>query len=137
MSTCRDHHDAIRILLEKFPTAAPVDPAQTSKLLARLGAVLLAHLKLEDDQLYPALARSPNRTVRDTAIHYSQEMSGLKQTFVSFMGTWGNEAAIAAGQDSFIAAWSAVRSALEVRMAKEDHGLYSIAEDYLSHDQLA
>lgn len=137
MQTCREHHDAIRFLLEKFPTAVPVEPLAISKLLGRLRAVLLAHLKLEDDHLYPALGRSTDRTVRETAGHYREEMGGVKQTFVSFMGTWGNEEAIAADQDSFMTAWSGVRSALEVRMAKEDHGLYSIAEDYFSGEESA
>lgn len=137
METCRDHHDAIRMLLEKFPTAAPLQPVELAKLLARLGAVLTAHLKLEDDSLYPALEQSSDRTIRETALHYRDEMGGLRQRFLDFVGSWGSAAAIAADQDSFMTAWSALRSALEVRMAKEDHGLYAIAEDYLRRDEPA
>jgi iron-sulfur cluster repair protein YtfE (RIC family) len=137
MRTCREQHDALRFLLEKLPAAAPVEPADAAKLLARLSAVLLAHLKLEDDQLYPALARSSDRTVRETALHYREEMGGLKQSFDAFMSAWGSAEQISADQDDFIAAWSAVRSVLEIRMAKEDHGLYSIAEDYFSGQESA
>ena len=116
LQTCREQHDSIRILLE------------VTKLLARLFAILGSHLKLEDNRLYPALERSSDRTIRETALHYRQEMGGLKRAFADFMTTWATESAIAADPEGFMAAWSAVRRALEVRMEKEDHGLYRMAE---------
>lgn len=137
MHTCREHHEALRILLEQFPGGMPVNADAVSKLLARLSSLLLAHLKLEDTQLYPALEKSANRTVRETATRYQHEMGGLKEAFVDFLAVWGTTAAIAANTKGFLEAWSGVRAALEVRMAKEDHGLYSIADDYLAHDETA
>ncbi len=137
MQTCREHHEALRILLEQFPSGVPLNANTVSKLLARLSSLLLAHLRLEDTQLYPALESSANRTVRETATRYRNEMGGLKEAYVDFSATWGSETAIAANPEGFFEAWSGVRSALEIRMAKEDHGLYSIADDYLKHDESA
>ncbi|MFN2528166.1 MAG: hemerythrin domain-containing protein [Candidatus Baltobacteraceae bacterium] len=137
MHTCRQHHEALRILLDRFPESLPLDAADFSKLVSRLSTLLLTHLKLEDDLLYPALELSEDRTVRDTAIRYRQEMGGLKDAFMKFVSTWGTEDAIAANQAGCLDAWLKVRAALEVRMAKEDHGLYSIADDHLSRDETA
>ena len=137
MHACREHHEAIRILLELFPTKAPIDCTATSKLLERLKNVLLAHLKLEDTRLYPALESSGDCDVRQTAARYRLEMGGLRASFVSLLGTWPSETEIAADPALFMSEFTEFRKALEVRMAKEDHGLYAIAEDYLSRDDIA
>ncbi len=137
MHTCRQHHEALRILLDQIPQNTPVDAASFSKLLSRLSTLLLTHLKLEDDLLYPALELSEDRTVRETAVRYRQEMGGLKGAFVNFVSSWGTETAIAADQVGCLDAWTKVRTALEVRMAKEDHGLYTIADDQFSRDETA
>jgi len=97
--------------------------------------VLIAHLKLEDDRLYPALEMSAERSVRETAIRYRMEMGGLKAQFVQMLETFGTEDKIALDQTAFLETWSVFRKALETRMAKEDHGLYEIADEYLTHNE--
>ncbi|GAC1658955.1 MAG: hemerythrin domain-containing protein [Vulcanimicrobiaceae bacterium] len=137
IDTCREHHEAIRTLLEAFPTNPPLDGEATERLLKRLVTLLSVHLKLEDDYLYPALERSAHRTVRETAVRYRTEMGGLRGQFTAFAGTWASADEISARPSEFLSAWSAVRAALEVRMAKEDHGLYAIAQEDLSREETA
>ncbi|GAC1504461.1 MAG: hypothetical protein NVS1B14_10290 [Vulcanimicrobiaceae bacterium] len=137
MQTCRQHHEAIRSLLERFPTRTPLDPGAVSSLLARVGRAVATHLQLEDDHLYPALEQSAEREVRETAIRYRVEMGDLKSQFASLLDAWSTEASIAAAPEAFMAQWLPVRKALEIRMAKEDHGLYAIAEDYLERNDIA
>ncbi len=137
MQTCRQHHEAIRNLLERFPTHTPLDAAAAFVLLERLGRAVTAHLQLEDDHLYPALEQSAERDVRETALRYRAEMGDLKAQFVSFLGAWNTEASIASKPEAFLAHWARIRKALEIRMAKEDHGLYAIAEDYLERNNIA
>ena len=134
MQTCRDHHEAIRILLAYFPQTEPFDPVKLYSTLKRLAAVLLAHLRLEDGSLYPLLEESDDRTVRETAHRYQEEMGGISSEFRALLTRWDSAEAIASNPSEFLRAWKLFRGRLEVRMAKEDNGLYAIAEDYLTKD---
>ncbi|MDQ6931339.1 MAG: hemerythrin domain-containing protein [Candidatus Eremiobacteraeota bacterium] len=135
MHTCREQHEALRILLELLPRSTPFNSGDVVGLLGRLGHLLTTHLKLEDDRLYPALEKSSDRDVRETAHRYRAEMGDLREKFGTFLKTW-TAPAISADQQAFMAQWSDLRNALEVRMAKEDDGLYAIAEDFLSRDEM-
>ena len=135
MQTCRDHHEAIRILLSYFPSAEPFDPAKVQSTLQRLATVLVRHLRLEDEFLYPILEESDDRTVRETAHRYREEMGGLSAEFGTLLARWGQNGSIAASPAEFLDAWKPFRGRLEVRMAKEDNGLYAIADDYLTEDR--
>ena len=134
MQTCREQHEALRILLELLPRSVPFHSPDVAALLGRLGRLLTAHLKLEDDRLYPALEQSSSRDVRETARRYRVQMGDLRGQFGAFLEKW-TEPAIAADQQHFMEHWSELRNALEIRMAKEDDGLYAIAEDFFSHDE--
>jgi hypothetical protein len=134
MQTCRDQHEAIRSLLDLFPEATPVEAKAVTDLIARLGRVLSRHLKLEDDFLYPALLASDDRTLRETALRYREEMGGLSRDFDALLAEWTTGNAIKQRPQEFLVSWLAFKRRLEVRMAKEDHGLYEIAEDYMKQD---
>lgn len=134
LQTCRDHHEAIRILLDYFPQAEPFDPVRLHDMLQRFATVLLRHLKLEDAFLYPVLEESADRTVRETAARYREEMGGISGEFRALLARWSGADRIAASPAGFLEDWKPFRSRLEVRMAKEDDGLYAIAEDYLTKD---
>ena len=132
MQTCRDHHEAIRILLGYFPQAAPFEGAKVYGLVERLSMILVHHLRLEDNFLYPILEESTDRTVRETAIRYRDEMGGISSEFHALLARWSGAEAIGAKPAEFLREWKLFRSRLEVRMAKEDNGLYAIADDYLT-----
>lgn len=134
LQTCRDHHEAIRTMLGLFPKTAPFDAAAVADWLARLARILQRHLKLEDGFLYPALFAAGDRTLRETAVRYQNEMGGLSGEFAKLLTDWSQADAIAQRPQEFLAAWEPFRERLEVRMAKEDHGLYEIADEYLKHE---
>lgn len=134
MQTCRDHHEAIRSLLDLFPEAAPVQAKAVADLIARLARVLSRHLKLEDDFLYPALLASEDPALRETALRYRQEMGGLRHDFDALLAEWSGANAIEQRPEEFLVSWLAFKRRLEVRMAKEDQNLYEIAEDYMKQD---
>lgn len=129
IQTCRDHHVVVGHL------AAELDenpkPAEARALLRRLKTVLLAHLKLEDDWLYPSLTSSDNAVVRGKAEKYRREMGGLKERFVALLESWAPEGAIENRSAEWIAEWGAFSQALRQRMATEDNDLYVAAEEDL------
>ncbi len=63
VQTARDHHSIIRYLLAEIDKEG-ASAAQFRALLGRLRNVLVAHLKLEDDWLYPKLAQSGNASLQ-------------------------------------------------------------------------
>lgn len=134
LQTCRDHHEAIRTMLGLFPQTEPFDAKAAADWLARLGRILQRHLKLEDEFLYPSLLAADDRTLREVAVRYQDEMGGLSGEFAKLLADWSQADTIAQHTQEFLAAWLPFRQRLEVRMAKEDHGLYAIADDYLKGD---
>ena len=131
IQTCRGHHAVLREQLERFPAPVAAHAPQIRTALRELETVLLRHLAFEEMRLYPALevASSP---IADQARRYREEMGDLSGRFVAFLQRWIPEPAVEAEPQAFAHAWSAVRTALERRMAAEDDDLYDVAERYSS-----
>ncbi|MDP9111190.1 MAG: hemerythrin domain-containing protein, partial [Candidatus Eremiobacteraeota bacterium] len=127
IQTCRDHHVVLRYLVEEIGKP-DVQPDASLGLLKRLRTVLLAHLKLEDDWLYPHLQRSVNDVVRHKSQTYSREMGGLKENFVTLWQTWTRPNAIADNSEAWRSDWNTFQKGLLERMDREDHDLYVAAE---------
>lgn len=127
VQTCMDHHVVLRYLADDIggPTTAPKD---LLPLLRRFRTVLIAHLKLEDDWLYPNLSKSENVIVRGKADRYQREMGGLRDHFAQLWSRWSGEGAIESALESWREDWSRFASALEKRIEAEDHDLYVAAE---------
>lgn len=131
VQTCRDHHVVLRYLIEDLdkPETRPEDALG---LLARVRNVLIAHLKLEDDWLYPRLATSENAIVRGKAERYRSEMGGLRERFDALWKRWSKAGAISGDPDAFRAEWHTLRQALIARIETEDDDLYVAAETDLT-----
>lgn len=127
IQTCRDHHVVIRYLTEEINSTDP-DGHTIPALLKRLRTVLFAHLKLEDDWLYPRLADSENDVVRRKAERYAREMGELKEHFTQLYEAWNLPGAVIADQDRWKQEWSGFSRALEARIMAEDDDLYVAAE---------
>ena len=127
IQTCRDHHVVLRYLLEELGKPE-VSPEATLGLLKRLRTVLLAHLKLEDDWLYPHLQRAANDVVRRKAQTYSRDMGDLKENFLTLWETWTRPGEIARNRAVWRSDWNIFTKALIERMDREDHDLYVAAE---------
>lgn len=126
VQTCRDHHVMLRYLADevgKEKRRASVVP-----LLRRLRAVLLVHLKLEDDWLYPRLSQSPNGIVREKAERYRREMGGLRSQFDALWKNWSADGAIDAHFEQWQSEWRRFDEAVQARISSEDEDLYVAAE---------
>jgi hypothetical protein len=127
IQTCRGHHAVLRAQLERFPAPVAVNAGQIRTALHELETVLLRHLAFEDVRIYPVLeAAAP--AIAERARRYREEMGDLSGGFVAFLRRWSAGHAIEAEPQAFTQAWTAVRTALERRMAAEDDDLYEIAE---------
>ncbi len=123
VQTCRDHHVVLRYLAEDLGNAAP-RPKVAQALLARVRTVLVRHLKLEDDCLYPRLQNSSNEILRGKAERYRTEMGGLRRQFSELWNRWSADGAIAADVAGFHQEWLSFQTALLARIDSEDSDLY-------------
>jgi len=125
----REHHRAIRDLVSRMPegTAAPVEE-QVRPVLIKLTGLLAAHLKLEDDHLYPAMLANIDPEVRARAELFQTEMGGLSEAFGRFSDRWIAPRAISADPAGFARDWGGIRSALDGRMDREDRDLYALVD---------
>jgi len=126
VQTCRDHHTVLRYLADEV--GKEDRPAERVRMLQRLRTILTAHLKLEDEWLYPRLAGSANGIVRGKAERYRREMGGLRGHFDRLWKRWSVEGAMASEPDAWRAEWRRFEEALQSRIASEDHDLYVAAE---------
>jgi len=126
VQTCRDHHVVLRYLAEELSKEQRAD--NIAPLLRRLRTVLLAHLKLEDDWLYPRLLKNANSIVRGKAERYRREMGGLRKQFDDLWTSWSSEGAASSSFGAWQHQWRLFHEAIEARMATEDEDLYVAAE---------
>jgi GAF domain-containing protein len=131
VQTCRDHHSVLRYLLDDMDKEHTT-PAEMLALLKRFRSVLLAHLKLEDDWLYPRLGRSENSIVQTKAERYRREMGGLRDQFAQLWRKWSIDGAIESNAQGWRSDFHAFRRALLGRIDTEDHDLYVAAETDLA-----
>jgi hypothetical protein len=95
--------------------------------LSRLAGVLKMHLSIEDEVLYAALAQSQDRTVRETARQFAEEMGGLAARFTTYNSLWTLHA-IEADPAAFVAETRALFTALAERIDRENQLLYPLFE---------
>jgi GAF domain-containing protein len=126
VQTCRDHHTVLRYLAEEVHKQSQAEGALP--LLRRFRTVLLAHLKLEDDWLYPRLSQSANGIVRGKADRYRREMGSVRTQFEQLWAHWSAEGAMNAQFEDWQQAWRTFHQAIESRMTTEDNDLYIAAE---------
>ncbi|MFY7960671.1 MAG: hemerythrin domain-containing protein [Elsteraceae bacterium] len=101
--------------------ARDADPIRRS--LSRLMGKLGVHLAIEDDYLYPRLKDHANAVVRNTAIRFEAEMSGLKPAFQAFKEKWTSDA-IGRDPAAFRAELGVLFAALGHRVERENSLLY-------------
>ncbi len=86
------------------------------------------HLKMEDEILYPALLRHPERIVRALAKLYLEKMGRIKDEFNNYMANWPDPKTVSANPDGFINETKNIFEILSSRMDKEDNELYSFID---------
>jgi hemerythrin-like domain-containing protein len=101
---------------------------EITMMLARLTGILRIHLALEDEILYPALRKSPDRAVAEIGERYWREMGGLADTFLNFVDRWKRADTLLAEQSRFRTEAAEVFKALGDRIAMEHREVYPLAE---------
>jgi GAF domain-containing protein len=130
VQTCRDHHVVLRYLSNEV--SKEEHPPNVLPLLGRLRTVLLAHLRLEDDWLYPRLAQSANGIVRGKAERYRREVCGIREQFEGLWTKWSRGKAIEEHFESWQDDWRRFSQALDARVEMEDDDLYVAAETHFT-----
>jgi GAF domain-containing protein len=126
VQTCRDHHSVLTYLQGEL-AKTDATAAGSFSLLQRFRSVLLAHLKLEDEWLYPRMSESHNAIVREKAKRYRDEMGDLRAEFDRLWAAWKQEA-MERDFAGWKRAWDAFASRLSKRIEHEDQDLYVAAE---------
>lgn len=122
-------HAELIALAEQISQACGDDQAVAAnaevirRSLSRLMGKLGVHLAIEDDYLYPRLKDHANAVVRNTAIRFEAEMSGLKPAFQAFKEKWTSEA-ISLDPGLFRTELGALFAALGHRVERENSLLY-------------
>lgn len=97
--------------------------------LKKLGTALVAHLSLEDHQLYPELERlateSGAENLAVVARQFSTNMSRISAALLAFLAKYEKPFTDVA---AFKRDWSAVLAALSARIASEEVTLYPLYE---------
>jgi len=95
--------------------------------LGQLNAVLHAHLKFEDDFLYPCLKESNNKYTAETAAKFSAEMGGLAQKFADYIRQYiGTPHSIREDLKKFVKETASLIDKISARIEAEDKELYEL-----------
>lgn len=103
------------------------DANEARQLIDKIDPVLVAHLAIEDDELYPLLLNSPDTDLRTIGVEAFESMIGIYAVWVQFREYWTADAMLA-DTGRFAAATSAVVGALSMRIEMEQDSLYPAAE---------
>jgi hemerythrin-like domain-containing protein len=127
---CRQHHVMLLFLLAGFPTSLPFDSKVAFDQLERMKALLVRHLRIEDERLYPLLEAAHDTVLAARAVRYSHEMGGLHRAFEQFCERWNAAEAIAHNAGMFLLEWAPIGDLLCRRIEAEETDLYPQAETY-------
>ncbi|MDQ6933213.1 MAG: hemerythrin domain-containing protein [Candidatus Eremiobacteraeota bacterium] len=133
IQTCRDQHVALKYLLDQMDDVGAADESRIVAFLQRLRTVLLHHLRLEDEHVYPRLRRSKNRTIQATARQFEAQMGNVAQAFTEFYSRWTTSGAISTHSNDYVRHWRTFARSLRERMSAEDDRLYAMAESELEN----
>jgi hemerythrin-like domain-containing protein len=101
---------------------------QIYNLLSDLDRSLHVHLIKEDETLYPALLRHPDKEIVKLTKQFQNELGGLRHEFHSYIKNWPNIIAVQNNSDEFIKETTRIFDALAYRVDKEDNELFSLID---------
>ncbi|MGH7027157.1 hemerythrin domain-containing protein [Brevundimonas sp.] len=102
---------------------APDDSREALGLIEAIDQLLVEHLTIEDQVLYPALLDAPDAATRAFAADCIEEMGGILDVWVHYREQWTAER-ILADPRRFHEVTGGVVGALASRVEKEDAELY-------------
>jgi len=89
--------------------------------------ILLLHLKLEDDELYPALEKSKEEEIKEISQKYSEEMKLISKRTISFFETYAHLKVDELSQNEYFNLdLNTIIAIIEKRMNIEEESLYPL-----------
>ncbi|WP_439477595.1 hemerythrin domain-containing protein [Brevundimonas sp.] len=103
------------------------DALEARRLIAEIDLELVAHLTIEDTELYPLLMNARDEGLRILGAEAFAGIGGLLETWVRFRDHW-TETAMLADPRRFAVARGRLMRALSLRAEMEEDSLYPAAE---------
>lgn len=103
------------------------NPKQAVVLLGRLSGVIKLHLAMEDESLYPNLAKSADTKVKGVADKFIKEMGGIAKAYLAYADKWTDKA-VKENPKGFISETNGIIKVLGERIQKEESELYPLAD---------
>lgn len=103
------------------------NPKQAVILLGRLSGVIKLHLAMEDESLYPNLAKSADTKVKGVADKFIKEMGGIAKAYLAYADKWTDKA-VKENPKGFISETNGIIKVLGERIQKEESELYPLAD---------
>lgn len=126
------HKELLEIITEMSSCLSPdqlaKDAAYVHGMLLNMSATLKFHLTREDQALYPALCRHPDKKISVLAKKYLDEMGGINDAFEQYAARWPHAMAIQENPEGFIKESREIFAALSRRIDREDNGLYPLLD---------
>lgn len=128
----RKHHAELAEAVGQI--SASLDPQRLAKsageIRSRLSALigkLSIHLAMEDNSLYPSLAKHADAKVRDIGAKFAREMAGVKPALEAYGKKW-SEAEIMRDAATFCTETRKLFAVLGDRIKRENTELYPLLE---------
>ena len=102
-----------------------------AKNISRLTGVLKIHLTNEDKFLYPAMKDTVDSKLKKLATQYEIEMGKLGPEFLSFKDKYNTTSRVISHSNIAKSEIQRMFKKVRVRMDKEDHELYPLAESVM------
>jgi iron-sulfur cluster repair protein YtfE (RIC family) len=96
--------------------------------LSTFAGKVKVHLSMEDQYLYPKLVQSQDVKIRELATGYAQEMGGIRDTLLGYLGRWTTAARIQADPAGFTSETQQLFQVLGQRIQRENNQLYPLLE---------
>ena len=109
------------------------DAQEARTVIESIDQMLIDHLTVEDDLLYPALLSCDDATTRAMAADCFEEMGGIRGAWIAYRDQW-TVAAIAIDPARFSAATTGMLGALALRVARENTELYPAMDALMQRD---
>lgn len=135
ISSYYNHHEEIRSITDRIKSELDINiiennPEPITRIIRELFGRFSMHLALEDSILYPQLAISENKTIRDTATRFQLEMAGMKFGFEDYKTKWPDPRSISSNPHGFIDETKQILSSLEIRIRREELELYPMLNKF-------
>lgn len=112
------------------------DASQACHAIQAIDRLLVRHLTIEDEWLYPGLMSADDPGVQKQAAEAFEDMGGILQAWLQYRDGWSVDR-VFADPERFAAATRGIVGALALRVEREDDTLYPAMDGLQSQDRAA